>query len=70
MNTPEEKANELYDKFYDFYPNQDAQFIAEQCVLIAVNEILNVLENDVMLCKQSKRDYWKNVKIEIGKLCS
>jgi hypothetical protein len=68
MNTPEEKANELYDKFYDFYPNQDAQFIAEQCALIAVNEILYVLENDVMLCKQSKRDYWENVKKEIEKL--
>jgi hypothetical protein len=40
MNSPKEKAEELYDKFYAWYPNQDAQFIAKQCALIAVDEIL------------------------------
>lgn len=39
--TPKEKADELYNKFYVWYPNQDAQFIAVKCALLAVVEILN-----------------------------
>lgn len=38
--TPKEKAEELVDKFFNWYPEQDAQFIAKQCALIAVNEIV------------------------------
>ena len=39
--TPKEKANELFDNFFDLYPNQDAYFIAKQCVIKCVDEILN-----------------------------
>ena len=63
--TPKEKAIELFDKFnkpdtthYPYVHN------AQQCALIAVDEILSViwinLNDDV--------DYWAEVKQEIEKL--
>lgn len=66
MNTPKEKAEELYDKFYAWYPNQDAQFIAKQCALIAVDEVLDYL-NKVMIPNPFVQ-YWNEVKNEIENL--
>lgn len=69
MISPQEKAEELYDKFYAWYPNQDAQFIAKQCALIAVDEIaqeLSVLPYGLQYL--SRMDYWVEVKTEIEKL--
>ena len=57
--TPKEKAEELFDNFFNLYPNQDAYFIAKQCALIAVDEIIKVLPHP---------DYWQEVKQEIEKL--
>lgn len=57
--TPQEKAEELFDSFFNLYPDQDAYFIAKQCALITVNEIIKILPHP---------DYWKAVKQEIEKL--
>jgi hypothetical protein len=57
--TPKEKAEELFDNFFNLYPNQDAYFIAKQCALIAVDEIIKILPHP---------DYWQEVKQEIEKL--
>lgn len=61
--TPKEKADKLVDKFnipdrknYPYVHN------AQQCALIAVDEILNVL------FQHHKIDYWKEVKQEIEKI--
>jgi len=61
-----EKAEELYDKFYAWYPNQDAQFIAKQCASIAVDEIMDYL-NKVMIPNPFVQ-YWNEVKKEIEHL--
>jgi len=47
--TPKEKASELFDKFY-FAKDKDGyhpmnQFIAKQCAIIAVDEMLNMWIN-------------------------
>ena len=61
MLTPKEKAEELYDSFFELYPNQDAYFIAKQCAKIAVEECLHT-------CVESSIYYWKEVLTEIEKL--
>jgi len=77
--TPKEKANELVDKFYQRFPlkmnvittrgdlswEYDSWNEAKECVLIAVDEILNI--------KSVDRDYdlstyWEEVKQEIENL--
>jgi hypothetical protein len=72
--TPQEKANDLFDKFYlvnsesveletgeyDLVLSLDARD-AKQCALIAVDEVLNVIDNFEMI-------YWEQVKQEIEKL--
>jgi hypothetical protein len=74
--SPKEKAEELYDKFFNWYPNQDAQFIAKQCALIAVDEILKVCPLDKYDNLNSEltpedvglhlfEEYWHEVKKEI-----
>jgi hypothetical protein len=65
--TPKDKAKDLYDKFYAWYPNQDAQFIAKQCTLIAVDELIKeqtMWQNGEI----NPKLYWQNVKTEIEKL--
>ena len=59
--TPKEKADELYNKFYAWYPKQDAEFIAVECALLAVKEVLNVL------FQHHEIDYWKEVQSELKK---
>jgi len=68
MISPQEKAEELYNKFYAWYPNQDAQFIAKQCALIAVDEILLTLYEFHYDSESGAYEYWKQVKTEIEKL--
>lgn len=62
---PKEKAEELYNKFFEWYPKQDAQFIAIECALILINEFLEYHKD-----QESKEDifyykYWKDVKREL-----
>ena len=64
---PKEKAEELYNKFFNWYPNQDAQFIATNCVLIVIYEFLEYHKD-----RESKEDifyykYWNDVKNELDK---
>ncbi len=65
MISPQEKAEELYDKFYAWYPNQDAQFIAKQCALIVVDEILSMGIFSSSGDWQMAKPYWEEVKTEI-----
>jgi len=56
--TPKEKAIDLVHKFdmeNEYYER------AQECAKIAVDEILNVIDNFEMI-------YWENVKQEIEKL--
>lgn len=63
--TPKEKAEELFDKFY-IHTNGFAKEDAKNFSLIAVNEILNFLEDD--RCGFSWKKYYTEVKTEIKKL--
>lgn len=65
--TAKEKTQELYNKFFNWYPKQDAQFIATNCVLIVVDEFLEYHKD-----QESKEDifyykYWQDVKEELKK---
>ena len=72
--TPKEKAEELVDKFFNWYPEQDAQFIAKQCALIAVDELIETHNGmQTFLLSEigyliTSPDYWQEVKQEIEKL--
>lgn len=76
--TPKEKALKLCDAFYQFLPLEhnvittdgdlsweyDGWDNAKQCALIAVDEIIEVLSNDI----NPLVNYWFEVKQEIEKL--
>jgi hypothetical protein len=80
--TPKEKADELVLKFkkYAYYPktNDDEVFInqlnnnAKQCALIAVDEIINGYEFDILYIEHKRImdniNFWDEVKQEIEKL--
>ena len=64
--TPKEKARKLVQKIHELDLDRDdyngiSWSMAKQCALIAVDEILNVIDNFEMI-------YWENVKQEIEKL--
>jgi len=66
MSTPREKARKLVQKIHELDLDRDdyngiTWSMAKQCALIAVDEILNVIDNFEMI-------YWENVKQEIEKL--
>jgi hypothetical protein len=69
--TPKEKAKELVSKFnfehtgdsYTIFQNVDE---SKRCALIAVDEIINAMDN-VMLPNPFKQ-YWNKVKQEIQEL--
>jgi len=70
--TPKEKASEMFNKFFNLYPNQDAQFIAIECCLISVNELI---ESHLLLTTTHDKEptirckrYWQEVKEEIEAL--
>ena len=70
--TPNEKANELFDKFYMAIPSDEMGLCDEAsrlCALIAVDEILKAVDNpdETYLMKHSV-NYWIEVKQEIEKL--
>jgi hypothetical protein len=67
--TPKEKAEELIDKFtIDLRPFSEygewSEHQAKQCALIAVDEIIYVLDQYI----DPVRRYWEEVKLEIQKL--
>lgn len=64
MITPKEKAEELFYKMSYNSSDEDhhcSHYVAKNCSLIALNEILNT-------CVESMIYYWKDVKDEIEKL--
>jgi hypothetical protein len=61
--TPKEKAIQIYTKMYnEVYTSYGTDFVAKQCAIIAVNEIIHCLKSFAEL------DDWKQVKEEIEKL--
>jgi hypothetical protein len=68
--TPKEKAEELVGKYAmylraNLMHNEEANEDAKQCALIAVDEILEVIQN---LYFMGTVDYWQEIKQEIEKL--
>ncbi len=65
--TPKEKAEELHNKFYKI--NEGVNLIyfeeAKQCALIAVDEILEDIEDLESYDYKPKFSYWSKVKKEI-----
>jgi hypothetical protein len=61
--TPKEKAEELYNKMIVDFTIDKWQ--SKQCALIAVDQILEVVQN---LYFMGTVDYWQEVKQEIEKL--
>lgn len=79
--TPKEKAEEIFNKYYDFkwLVNSGRKLItkelsceaAKQCALIAVDEILDLeykTQGTMTFLTHGDCDYWKEVKQEIEKL--
>jgi hypothetical protein len=70
--TPKEKANELVDKFdnFDVLGEDHNGFTAQQCALVAVDEIIKSIDFDWMEIQnlESEHRYWEQVKQEIEKL--
>ena len=66
--TPKEKANELVDKFdnFDVLGENHNGFTAQQCALIAVDEILELLPEIAFGNRVIK--FYEQVKEEIEKL--
>ena len=68
---PVEKAKDLVNKMFhcdDFTPKEEMAMLyphAKQCALIAVDEIINVIEEN---CLEYDDNYWQEVKHEIEKL--
>jgi hypothetical protein len=71
--TPKEKANEIFSKMYnEVYDSYETEigFIAKQCALIAVDEILSDYKNYLLHENTDYKGlmYWKEVKQELEKL--
>jgi hypothetical protein len=64
--TPKEKANELFEKYYQVNKNHDFDF-AKDCALIAVFELLKDTE-EIDGMRVINNPYWLEVKQEIEKL--
>ncbi len=81
--TADEKAKELYDKFYDKVEDVESRdgggwssnsyliegtvkTAARQCALIAVDEILNNIEQ--IWLSDDEQTYWQQVKLHLQNL--
>jgi hypothetical protein len=66
--TPKEKAIQIYTKMYnEVYTSYGTDFVAKQCALIAVNEIIQH-EKDNHFPFSKITDFLEEVKKEIEKL--
>ena len=68
---PKEKAKELVNKFIEYtdqnsYTELSGYENAKQCALVAVNEIIDTCE--INLVESYNTDWWNKVKNEIDKL--
>jgi len=66
--TPQQiKAKDLVEKFR-FKRNDDfEEFVAKQCAIIAVNEILEIVSSDDSILI-TELQWWQQVKEEINKI--
>lgn len=73
--TPQEKANELFEKFkehsqlmigYGGFSSRNGS--AKQCAIIAVDEIMHVIDWHEFETPNEELNYWNKVKEEIQKL--
>jgi hypothetical protein len=67
--TPKEKTIELVNRFTDVEDGEMYIGKAKQCALIAVDEIIKALNDDIYIQGETDIDshieYWKEVKQEI-----
>jgi len=63
--TAKDKAIELVDKMYSI---SGQQRFSKAYASIAVDEVIQAINNDCMLYKQAKRGFWQEAKSEIDKL--
>jgi hypothetical protein len=77
MNSPKEKADELFTRYYVMLLETDSQIseeviisiLSQQLALIAVDEIIQeVVESADNEIKSTRVIYWQKVKQEINKL--
>jgi imidazole glycerol phosphate synthase subunit HisF len=74
--TPKEKAKELYKKYeFVYIQNYTSKHEVKQCVLIAVDEMIESMPTDYNVWKDNGANfvnaytyYWTQVKQEIEKL--
>lgn len=67
--TPKEKALELFEKLRDnLMWSEDSNEDAKQCALIAVDEVVNLINSKVRDRTHELIPYWQEVKQEIEKL--
>ena len=66
--TPKEKAQDLIDEFLNADYTDISYDGAQQCALIAVDEIINYLLDSDWALVNNKAKFWEDVKQEIEKL--
>ena len=73
--TPKEKALELYWKYYNRIEHtlseeysEHETFLCKECALIAVDEILDLIDTIYDYDRESLNPYWQEVKQELEKL--
>jgi hypothetical protein len=71
--TPQQKANELYSKYDDLLNKDFMNPIVfdnqlKQCVLIAIDELIEIACDYSDFDETVTKEYWEKVKIEIEKL--
>lgn len=68
--TPKEKANELFEKYYQISKNHDFDF-AKECALIAIDLLIectpsmNIYPPNFQSKHPRVKEYWQEVKNEI-----
>lgn len=70
MTPQQSKAKELYDRFYsELYSLTSIRpRVAKQCALVAVDEILKIVNPILAVFETESDGYWESVKDEIIKL--
>lgn len=67
--TPKEKAEELIDKFMIHSSGNSNDNTAKQCVLVAANEIIRILNDlNTIYYVSPAIEYWEEVKQELNNL--
>ena len=65
MITSKEKALELIEKYKAYTRREIFDTHAKECALIAIDEILNVIDINYGFVNNGAYEYWEDVKKEI-----